>query len=178
VTFPRFVNTVLTSDQPGGNASNVTHGFVRAANGTLTTFDILAPNIFKSTRLTPQARSLDTIPTPTFHGFLRAPDGALTTIDVPGSTGTREARLSTRPAQSRESFSTQPACCTASCSQLSGDPLIFDTYAPKQIEHKKDNRSGWAFLPFAAATEANLRLHNRMSGEAYIRTKPSKKLLA
>src|ERR1700730_13213295 len=128
----------------------------------------LAPNIFKSTRLTPQARSLDTIPPPLstpFHAFLRLLMGP-------------SPRLSTRPAQSRESFSTQPACCTASCSQLSGDPLIFDTYAPKQIEHKKDNRSGWAFLPFAAATETNLRLHNRMSGEAYIRTKPSKKLLA
>jgi hypothetical protein len=137
----------------------------------------LAPNIFKSTRLTPQARSLDTIPPP-----LSTPSCGLLMGPSPRSMCQaplgREARLSTRPAQSRESFSTQPACCTASCSQLSGDPLIFDTYAPKQIEHKKDNRSGWAFLPFAAATETNLRLHNRMSGEAYIRTKPSKKLLA
>jgi hypothetical protein len=41
----------------------------------------------------------------------------------------------------------------ASCSQLSGDPLIFDTYASKQIEQKKDNRSGWTFLPLLKQLE-------------------------
>jgi hypothetical protein len=177
VTFPRFVNTVLTSDQPGGNASNVTHGFVRAANGTLTTFDIPGAQYLQVYAINPAGTLTGYYTTPTFHAFLRLLMGPSPRSMCQAPLG-REARLSTRPAQSRESFSTQPACCTASCSQLSGDPLIFDTYAPKQIEHKKDNRSGWAFLPFAAATETNLRLHNRMSGEAYIRTKPSKKLLA
>ena len=88
MTFPRFVNAVLTSDQPGGNASNVTHGFVRAANGTLTTFDIPGAQYLQVYAINPAGTLTGYYTTPTFHGFLRAPDGALTTIDVPGSAGT------------------------------------------------------------------------------------------
>ena len=91
MTFPRFVNTVLTSDQPGGNASNVTHGFVRAANGTLTTFDIPGAQYLQVYAINPAGTLTGYYTTPTFHAFPRlpaAPDGALTTAINPAGTVT------------------------------------------------------------------------------------------
>jgi hypothetical protein len=58
------------------DASGATHGFLRDAGGTITTFD--------------PAGSVDTIPFSinVFHGFLRAAEGTITTFDPAASVGT------------------------------------------------------------------------------------------
>ena len=76
------------------------HGFVRASNGTFTTFDPPVHNIFASIYTfggpPPSINPAGAIAGTYFdasgaeHGFLRASNGALTTIDAPGSTGNTE----------------------------------------------------------------------------------------
>ena len=76
----------------------VSHGFLRARDGTMTTFD--APGAgtgsFQGTSLVepgtinPAGAITGVYVDASFgqHGFLRAPDGIITTFDPPGSTGT------------------------------------------------------------------------------------------
>src|SRR5436189_271055 len=77
------------------DASDVSHGFLRAPDGIITTFD--APNagtgpgqgtiVFAVDCLNPAgaitATSLDA--SNVYHGVLRAPDGSMTTFDAPGA---------------------------------------------------------------------------------------------
>ncbi|SRR5713226_5265785 len=67
------------------------HGFLRAPDGTFTTFD--APGAVFGTRpssINPAGAITGSYTDASFggHGFLRAPDGAFTTFDPPGSAGT------------------------------------------------------------------------------------------
>src|SRR5437762_1678075 len=77
------------------DAGDARHGFLRASDGTIATFD--APNagtgpgqgtiVFSVDCLNPagaiSATSLDA--SDVYHGVLRAPDGTMTTFDVPGA---------------------------------------------------------------------------------------------
>src|SRR5438552_14348032 len=68
------------------DSGNASHGFVRAVDGTITTFDV--PGSVDT-----NARSINTNGTVTGdyhdgslgHGFVRAADGTIATFDVPGS---------------------------------------------------------------------------------------------
>jgi hypothetical protein len=75
------------------------HGFVRASNGTFTTFDAPVPNIFASIytlfggappSINPAGAIAGTYfdASSTEHGFQRAGNGALTTVDAPGALST------------------------------------------------------------------------------------------
>jgi len=70
------------------DASFVSHGFLRARNGSLTTFDVpggvngtTPVSINPAGAITGYSIDVNLV----FHGFLRAPDGTLTTFDVPGA---------------------------------------------------------------------------------------------
>jgi hypothetical protein len=73
------------------------HGFLRARDGTITTFE--APDALPGGCCTAGTVPQSINPAGAIagfyydasgeqHGFVRAPDGAITTFDVPGSTGT------------------------------------------------------------------------------------------
>jgi hypothetical protein len=67
----------------------VGHGFLRAPNGAVTTFD--APgctSCISPYAINPAGAVVGNFFTSAVHGFLRAPDGAITTFDPPGSVGT------------------------------------------------------------------------------------------
>jgi hypothetical protein len=74
------------------DASGLSHGFLRAPDGTFTRFD--APGAVNGTDfvccITPEGAIAGVSFDANFvdHGFLRAPKGSFTTFDVPGSTGT------------------------------------------------------------------------------------------
>ena len=77
------------------DANGVAHGFVRAPEGTITTFDALNAGtgpgqgtfVFTGYLLNPAgaiaAASLDA--SNVYHGIVRAPDGTMTTFDPPGA---------------------------------------------------------------------------------------------
>ena len=98
ITFdvPNAFFTVGTSINPKGtipgsylDASFISHGFVRAPDGTITTFDV--PGAVNGTGpsggITPNGTIPGSYADANFlaHGFVRAPDGAFTTFDVPGA---------------------------------------------------------------------------------------------
>ncbi len=65
------------------------HAYVRAPDGTITTFDV--PDCTSCTTaysINPAGAITGYFFSDTFHGFVRAPGGAITTFDVPGSSGT------------------------------------------------------------------------------------------
>src|SRR5438094_3856270 len=91
-------NNINPSDAVAGryiDPNDVSHGFLRASDGTIATFD--APNagtgpgqgtiVFSVDCLNPagaiSATSLDA--SDVYHGVLRAPDGTMTTFDAPGA---------------------------------------------------------------------------------------------
>src|SRR6266704_3327870 len=102
ITFDAAANasTVPRSINPSGlitgyyaNASPGYRGFVRAADGTITTFDVLGAGTTPGTGGTPQ-QSINPGGVITgfyddasyvAHGFVRAADGTITTFDVPGA---------------------------------------------------------------------------------------------
>jgi len=74
------------------DSSNATHGFVRAPDGTIITFD--APGAGTGPFQGTEARGINpagTIegayvdPSNVTHGFVRAKDGTITTFDAPGA---------------------------------------------------------------------------------------------
>jgi hypothetical protein len=86
---------------PGCTFFAANHGFVRASNGTFTTFDAPVPNLFASIYTLfggapPSINPAGAVAGTYFdesggeHGLLRAGNGTLTTIDAPGSTGNTE----------------------------------------------------------------------------------------
>jgi hypothetical protein len=83
------------------DGSNVLHGFMRAPNGTITTFDApgagTGPGQGTDTAGITAARAIAGYyidGSNVYHGFLRAPDGTITTFDVPGAgTGSGQGTL-------------------------------------------------------------------------------------
>jgi predicted membrane protein len=77
------------------DAANVAHGFVRAASGTITTFDApgAASNIYGTMAASINAAGVIAgsyaDASEVFHSFIRAADGVITTFDVAGA-GTAE----------------------------------------------------------------------------------------
>lgn len=74
------------------DAGNVNHGFLRARDGTITTFDAPGAGTGAGQGTYPQNVNLAGVITGNYwdssgmaHGFLRAPDGTFTTFDVPGA---------------------------------------------------------------------------------------------
>jgi hypothetical protein len=67
--------------------NNVSHGFLRATDGTFTTIDAPGAQFTQAFGINPAGAItgpyLDA--SNVFHGFLRAPDGAFTTFDAPGA---------------------------------------------------------------------------------------------
>jgi len=107
---PKAAGTFITFDAPGAgtgrlqgtvpaninapgaitgyyvDANYVGHGFVRASDGTITTFDVPdAANGTYPSGINPAGVVIGTFPDVNFvgHGFLRASDGTITTFDVP-----------------------------------------------------------------------------------------------
>ena len=86
-----FADSINTAGDIAGlyiDGNNTWHGFVRAANGTLTTFD--APGAVSAT-FPVSINAAGTIAgyyadvIDTWHGFVRAASGAITTFDAPGA---------------------------------------------------------------------------------------------
>jgi hypothetical protein len=77
------------------DTSNVTHGFVRTPNGTITTFNApgagTAPGQGTFTALTTGLSPAGAVTgnyadaSNVNHGYVRAPNGAITTFDAPGA---------------------------------------------------------------------------------------------
>jgi hypothetical protein len=90
-TFPASINQA--GDVTGNyvDANDMGHGFVRASNGTFTTFDVPGGTITDSaSSINPSgsvAGAYTYLNDPNFveHGYLRAKNGAFTTFDVPGA---------------------------------------------------------------------------------------------
>ncbi len=94
-TFPAIQDGINEAGAITGNiwdASDVFHGFVRAPDGAITTFDVpgagtgafqgtLAANINKPGAIDGSYIDVSDVA----HGFVRAADGAITTFDVPGA---------------------------------------------------------------------------------------------
>jgi hypothetical protein len=88
-TIPIFINQMGTITGDYLATDFTFHGFERAPNGTITTFD--APGAvngtFPSGGITPNGTITGSYDDADFtsHGFVRAPGGAITTFDVPGA---------------------------------------------------------------------------------------------
>ena len=78
------------------DASNVPHGFVRDANGAITTFDVpgAGTGAFQGTLVFGPSGAISAAGTIlgnyidasyAVHGFVRAPNGAITSFDAPGA---------------------------------------------------------------------------------------------
>jgi uncharacterized membrane protein len=87
-TAPQGINAAGTIMGYYNDASGTTHGFVRASDGTISTFD--GPNAIFGT--VPYGINSTGVITGWYcdaidcYGFLRAPDGSLTSFSVPGAT--------------------------------------------------------------------------------------------
>src|SRR5439155_14500922 len=82
------------------DASNVSHGFVRAPNGTLTTFDAPGAGTTTDSFQGTYPSSINQAgaicgayldESNVYHGFVRAPNGTLTTFDAPGAGTTTDS---------------------------------------------------------------------------------------
>ena len=76
--------SVASNEPPFGLA---VHGFVRAANGAITTFDVPGAPITTVNNINPEGvitgRYIDA--SIVVHGYVRTPEGTITTFDVPGA---------------------------------------------------------------------------------------------
>jgi hypothetical protein len=99
ITFdpPGSIDTRPRSINPAGeitgfyeDTSLVSHGFLRARDGTIITFDPSGSTGTFSQSINPAGEITGSYQDVNFepHGFLRARDGTITTFDVPGATGT------------------------------------------------------------------------------------------
>src|SRR5205823_1590675 len=88
------------------DASNVSHGFVRAPNGTLTTFDAPGAGTTTDSFQGTYPSSINQAgaicgayldESNEYHGFVRAPNGTLTTFDAPGAGTTSGSFQGTYP---------------------------------------------------------------------------------
>jgi hypothetical protein len=94
---PGSTFTAPSAITPGGviigsyvDASGVTHGFLRARDGSITSFDVPGSTSTTPTSVTPGGVIIGWYgdASGVTHGFLRTPSGSFTTIDPPGSTFT------------------------------------------------------------------------------------------
>src|SRR5713226_9976449 len=95
ITFdpPGSTNTYAFGINPAGaitgtyvDASNVDHGFLRAADGTITNFDPPGSTYTSPSSINPAGAITGYYFGNRVHVFLRAADGTITTFDPPGST--------------------------------------------------------------------------------------------
>jgi len=91
-TIASSINDVGAITGNYADASNVNHGFLRAADGTFTTFDAPGAGTGPVQGTVPFGINLAGTITGEYidgsavrHGFLRAPDGTITTFDAPGA---------------------------------------------------------------------------------------------
>jgi hypothetical protein len=93
-TLPAGINAggMITGSYDKGQ--DVPHGFVRAADGTVTKFDVLGAGEQQDAGTSPTGINNSGLITGTYadsngvlHGFVRASHGSLTTFDVPGGLG-------------------------------------------------------------------------------------------
>src|SRR5215831_7580741 len=93
VFIPHNITDLNTQVKTAVDASFGSHGFLRAPDGAITTFDppgagttggrgTFPTSINPSGAITGHYRDATSVP---FHGFLRAPDGTITTFDAPGA---------------------------------------------------------------------------------------------
>jgi hypothetical protein len=100
ITFdpPGSIDTRPRSINPAGeitgfyeDTSLVSHGFLRARDGTITTFDVPGSIGTSPQSINPAGEITGLYNDTSFvlHGFLRARDGTIITFDVPGAVGTQ-----------------------------------------------------------------------------------------
>jgi hypothetical protein len=97
-TSPTSINLEGTITGQFTDTNGEIHGFLRAANGAFTTFDVPFGNVYGTV---PFSISLTGAITGYFndvngvsHGFLRAPNGVIATFDAPGALFTYPAAIS------------------------------------------------------------------------------------
>jgi hypothetical protein len=83
------------------DSNNVNHGFLRASDGTFTTFDVSQAGTGSFQGTIPAGSNSSSATTGGYldssfvsHGFVRAADGTITTFDVPAATGTGGTSIS------------------------------------------------------------------------------------
>jgi len=90
-TFPQGINVNMAITGYYADANDLSHGFLRAANGGFTTFDVpgalntYAENINAAGTISGYYQDAEFYHN---HGFVRAADGAITTFDAPGALNT------------------------------------------------------------------------------------------
>src|SRR4029453_16868495 len=105
---------------------DVSHGFMRASDGAITTFDVPGAGTGPGQGTVPENISTPGVVTGQYadasdvnHGFVRAKAGAITTSDVPGAgIGPFQGTVplyNNRWMRSRESILTRAMCFTDSC---------------------------------------------------------------
>ena len=93
VTFADGINPEGAISGGYIDASNVTHGFVRSADGTFSVFDPKGSVLTNNAGITPGGTVMGpwNDASGSFHGYVRAPNGKITTFDVLGAgTGSGE----------------------------------------------------------------------------------------
>src|SRR5437660_5278419 len=89
-TFPKGINAAGAITGAYLDGSNLNHGFLRASDGTIITFDV--PGSIATGPFSINAAGAITgeylDASNRNHGFLRARDGTITTFDVPGAIST------------------------------------------------------------------------------------------
>ena len=69
------------------DSGNASHGYVRARDGTITTFDVPGASQTSALNINPAGAIAGSYSDASYvsHGFVRASDGAITTFDAPGA---------------------------------------------------------------------------------------------
>jgi len=86
-TQPYCINSAGAITGQYWDAYNVSHGFLRAADGTITPFDVLGASATAALSINPAGAITGEYfdAKGVAHGFLRAPDGTISTFDAPGA---------------------------------------------------------------------------------------------
>ena len=88
-TAPLAINQAGTVTGFYNDANNVEHGFLRAIDGTITTFDAPGAQFTSPTSINSLGEITGTYcDTTGCHGFLRAPDGEISSFDPESSAST------------------------------------------------------------------------------------------
>jgi hypothetical protein len=103
-TFPASINEAGDITGNYVDANGVGHGFVRASNGSFTTFDVPGGTTTGASSINPAGSvtgAYTYLNDPNFvsHGYLRAKNGALTTFDAPGAAFISTLPSAINPAQ-------------------------------------------------------------------------------
>ena len=89
-TLPKSINKSGAITGYYKDVNDILHGFLRATNGSMTSFNAPVPSTAPFPPASTHLGRLSTTYDDHFigHGFLRAPDGTITTFDVPGAIST------------------------------------------------------------------------------------------